>query len=540
MSAFLVWWGKGFVLVALALAIGSLSRLTAATRHLVLALGLVSLPLLPVVALLNPISVAVEAQALVAPLEFSTTNAVGPNRTLAAADDGITWLPSFWVLTFAYIGVATSILVYWLIQLRRTGNWFRRTTALPSPLFEHAMTSGQLPRRTTLRQMQDTGSPLTWGLWRPSIVVPADWHDWPATTQQSSLAHEFAHVHRRDTLTASVGMLICCVFWINPLVWIVHRRMLQEAEKACDDVVVSSGVSAVDYADHLLTIARAKNLHTALAMASSSSLSQRVAALLDNNIRRVPMRALSLIAITGLAAAVVIPVSSLQAGAIAGGAVKSTASAYEVSTVPQIGKAVYDVLADAQRLVEDDSPAKAVEMANELLANTSLNSYEAAQTWNLLAFAHWRLEDTPMTIEAYLKVLEQGDIPVPLERATLRALFQLYFGEAHYENTITYIGRWTALTPTHDAGVTFIRATAYYQTQQFEAALRSALEVEEIATNRGETVKENWLYLQVVLYDRMNRLYDVEAVLAKLVAQYPKPQYETHLNAIREQLGGTG
>jgi beta-lactamase regulating signal transducer with metallopeptidase domain len=50
--------------------------------------------------------------------------------------------------------------------------------------------------------------------------------------------------------------IACALFWFHPLVWFAFARLREEAERAADDCVLSSGISVIDYAGHLLALAR--------------------------------------------------------------------------------------------------------------------------------------------------------------------------------------------------------------------------------------------------------------------------------------------
>jgi multidrug resistance efflux pump len=108
--------------------------------------------------------------------------------------------------------------------------------------------------------------------------------------------------------------------WFNPLVWFAAWRLHVESERACDDLVLTNGVRASDYAKHLLHVAT--NLSSTrmtqacgLAMACPSRLEGRLLAVLNQraNRRRVT-RALAFATLT-LGLCVVIPVAMLRAEA---------------------------------------------------------------------------------------------------------------------------------------------------------------------------------------------------------------------------------
>ncbi len=60
---------------------------------------------------------------------------------------------------------------------------------------------------------------------------------------EAIMAHELAHVRRRDNLTAALHMVVETVFWFHPAVWWMERQMVKEREQACDEAVVAMGGS---------------------------------------------------------------------------------------------------------------------------------------------------------------------------------------------------------------------------------------------------------------------------------------------------------
>lgn len=539
MSALVALWGKGLIVVAVALALSYLPKLTAAARHLILLLALLGLPLLPVIAALTPVPITLTSSTSLLTFTPTFTILTRVSGQISTSAEQATWYPSLSLLGFMYAAVAVLILGYWLIQLRRTVNWLKRTSILHDPIFERTINRKRTSSHTTLRQASAMGSPLTWGVLRPCIVVPGDWHEWPISKRQTCLMHESSHINRYDTLTSSIGMLICCLFWINPLVWIAHRRMLHEAESACDDVVIRSGVSPTDYASQLLTIARSRSFNATAAMASVSLLSRRIEALLNNDTRRVPMNTIQSLVIVGLMTAIIIPISSLHAELDQQSA---QSSSNEPRQVPEMRETTYNALAETQHLIEDGRPAEAIPILEEMKASGGLNSYEVAQIWNLLAYAYYSVDDTPNTIRAYEQVLAQGNdsITEALEMSSLRALFQLYYGEEEYNAALTNIDRWLKVRELPDPATIFLKANCYYQLDDFRSSLKYAKESEQVAIAQQEEVKEPWLYLQVVNYKALKDYDNVVRVLEKLIVLYPKQIHEDHLIDVTKRMESSG
>lgn len=220
--------------------------------------------------------------------------------------------------------------------------------------------------------------------------------------------------------------------------------------------------------------------------------------------------------------------------------------------VPAMREATYKRLAEAQIMIDPESvpreegepapeptgtPQDAVRLLTKLMERKGLNSYEMAQIWNTLAFAYYTLEDIPNTIRAYENILKQGTITEALELSSLRALFQLYYAEENYRKAIEFINRWQALKEIPDAQVTFIEATAYYQMNDLRNALKHALETEQIAIDQAKEIRENWWYLQVVIYNDLEDIDNVINVLEKLILHYPKKQYWMHLAGMYSEKG---
>ena len=100
------------------------------------------------------------------------------------------------------------------------------------------------------------------------------------------LAHELAHVKRRDLTWNALGAVVHVLLFFHPLVWLASRRSRQEQELACDELVITRlGVPGYDYGQLLLKIVRhiGRNFPRGMAvigMASSyQTLSRRLEAM---------------------------------------------------------------------------------------------------------------------------------------------------------------------------------------------------------------------------------------------------------------------
>jgi beta-lactamase regulating signal transducer with metallopeptidase domain len=148
--------------------------------------------------------------------------------------------------------------------------------------------------------------PMTFGVLRATLLLPASAQEWPIERQDAVLRHELAHIRRRDSLTQLLSDAACAAYWFHPLVWVAAHRLRVEREHACDDAVVVGGTSPAEYAAGLLEIARSMRAPAPLAgsahaMARRSRLRVRIQALLEDRARADRLRPARLVPACALA-----------------------------------------------------------------------------------------------------------------------------------------------------------------------------------------------------------------------------------------------
>lgn len=132
------------------------------------------------------------------------------------------------VLPWLWLGVAVALLAGFTVSHLR----LRRTFRFSVPMPEEA----GLP--ANVRRLDGLASPLTYGIFRPVILLPAnfDWHDTQKLAQV--LAHERTHIRHHDVLVKGLMLLDCCLHWFNPAVWLMFYLASQDMEMRCDAAVV--------------------------------------------------------------------------------------------------------------------------------------------------------------------------------------------------------------------------------------------------------------------------------------------------------------
>lgn len=346
---------KSTLVLGLALALAAaLGRRSAALRHLVLAVGLAGAVAIPLIAFFAPpleLALLPAAPTAISPTEGSaaapTATATGDGSGLGPAVRGETsgsersaavaresepidssavdWgIASLLVL----IGISALSILYLAVGVLLVLRIHRRSTDLgDDPAWSERLDvlrqRLRVRRPVALRRSADAEVPLTLGALRPKVIIPAEAERWSDAERRAVLLHELGHVARWDWPVQIVARLACALYWFNPLAWIACRRLLIEAERACDDVVLDGGQSGPGYAKQLLELAsrRRTELPTygAVTMARRATLSQRIQAILDPGQRRGALgrhRALALAA-TALAVVLVVAPARLVRSAAA-------------------------------------------------------------------------------------------------------------------------------------------------------------------------------------------------------------------------------
>jgi beta-lactamase regulating signal transducer with metallopeptidase domain len=84
-------------------------------------------------------------------------------------------------------------------------------------------------------------SPLVWGIFRPCLVLPHGLEEAVGPAGWRTLvAHELAHLRRRDGLVRGLELLVGVLYWWCPLVWLACRELREAEEQCCDAWVVGS------------------------------------------------------------------------------------------------------------------------------------------------------------------------------------------------------------------------------------------------------------------------------------------------------------
>ncbi|WP_114953126.1 M56 family metallopeptidase [Sphingosinicella terrae] len=312
-------WKSALVAGAALLLAHALRSRSAADRTLVLRIGVILLLLLPVLALALP---SLEIVAFAAPEPLPPVPYSVPELQLAGFGgmSSPALEPTIWddptpLVVLAYLGGLAMVgarLVAGLWTLRR---WTRAARPVECPewlaAFDRVRWSADCAEHVRLLVSDEVASPLSWGWRRPIVLIDRDTLDQPDDAE-AILAHEVAHVARRDWPVLILARTAATLFWFNPLAWVLEREVVQQAEEAAD-CEAAARVEPARYAETLVSWAQANAMVPANSIAPSArALGRRVRAVLDRRLRERPSgsawTALAILSCLGLGA----PVAAMQ------------------------------------------------------------------------------------------------------------------------------------------------------------------------------------------------------------------------------------
>jgi beta-lactamase regulating signal transducer with metallopeptidase domain len=178
------------------------------------------------------------------------------------------------------------------LAVRFSGGCWRihliRTTALAQAPSAWQRTAEQLAQRLRVsipfRAVETTlvDAPVVIGWMRPIILLPVAFVIGATPSQiEALLAHELAHIRRRDYAVNLLQTVAEALLFFHPAVWWLSSRIRQEREHCCDDAAVQVCGEAAAYAEALVSLATWRTGEALSVGASGGSLLARIQRLLD-------------------------------------------------------------------------------------------------------------------------------------------------------------------------------------------------------------------------------------------------------------------
>ncbi len=187
-------------------------------------------------------------------------------------------LPLFW-------GIGTLLCAgFFLVSYLRCRLEFSTSLPVTEDYAAEWLKQHPLKRTITIRQSDKISAPLTYGIFRPVILMPkkTDWSNQPQLDYV--LYHEFTHIRRFDLLAKLVTIAAVCLHWFNPFVWLLYFFFNRDLELSCDDCVVKHfGETKSAYANTLIGMEEKKNFSTPLCNHfSKNAIEERITAIMKS------------------------------------------------------------------------------------------------------------------------------------------------------------------------------------------------------------------------------------------------------------------
>lgn len=193
-----------------------------------------------------------------------------------AAAPGASVLPLIWLV--GALLVAGSFLISWL-RCRRE---FRTSLPVQNEFVDRWLSGHPLRRGLEIRSLTGLTVPLTYGLFRPVILMPKDtpWSDSP--TLQYILYHEYLHIRRFDAVRKLAAAVTVCIHWFNPAVWALYLLYNRDMELVCDEGVLRKYGEAdrAAYARALIDAAQQRNRFALYSSFAKNAVEERIKAIM--------------------------------------------------------------------------------------------------------------------------------------------------------------------------------------------------------------------------------------------------------------------
>ena len=115
---------------------------------------------------------------------------------------------------------------------------FQMSLPVENEFVNEWLSSHQLRRNITIRQYDCIHTPLTYGIFRPVILLPKESLEQSPSTLNFILTHEWVHIRRFDCVTKILLTAALCIHWMNPLVWVMYLLFNRDIELSCDETVL--------------------------------------------------------------------------------------------------------------------------------------------------------------------------------------------------------------------------------------------------------------------------------------------------------------
>ncbi|HSZ15577.1 MAG TPA: M56 family metallopeptidase [Terracidiphilus sp.] len=185
--------------------------------------------------------------------------------------------------TALWLAGSFTVLCAWIVRWRHIARALKGAQpafdGLEAEILRKMEAARKFEKPIPLLLSETSLEPGIFGIWNPTLVWPRGISQKLSKSQiEAIMVHELEHVRRRDNLAAALHMLVEATFWFHPMVWWLHKRLIEERERACDEAVLLLGSEPEAYAEGILRACQfsLESPLPCVAGISGSELKQRV------------------------------------------------------------------------------------------------------------------------------------------------------------------------------------------------------------------------------------------------------------------------
>ena len=260
---------------------------------------------------------------------------IGASGQAASMPDSITNAVSTWTVVWAAGVLVCAVffsLAYWKCRKE-----FQTSIPVGNDFTENWLSVHQQGRRISIRQSGRFSAPLTYGVLHPVILMPTS-TKWENTDSLAYvLAHEYVHIRRFDSIRKLVLIVVLCVHWFNPLVWVMYILANRDIELSCDEAVVRlfGENTKAAYARALISMEETRSGLTPLCSSfSKNAIEERITAIMKIKKTTVFSLVLAGFIVVGTATAFATSANAQQAESVGQGS--GTEIITKPDSIPQV------------------------------------------------------------------------------------------------------------------------------------------------------------------------------------------------------------
>ena len=260
---------------------------------------------------------------------------IGASGQAASMPDSITNAVSTWTVVWTAGVLVCAVffsLAYWKCRKE-----FQTSIPVGNDFTENWLSVHQQGRRISIRQSGRFSAPLTYGVLHPVILMPTS-TKWENTDSLAYvLAHEYVHIRRFDSIRKLVLIVVLCVHWFNPLVWVMYILANRDIELSCDEAVVRffGENTKAAYARALISMEETRSGLTPLCSSfSKNAIEERITAIMKIKKTTVFSLVLAGFIVVGTATAFATSANAQQAESVGQGS--GTEIVTKPDSIPQV------------------------------------------------------------------------------------------------------------------------------------------------------------------------------------------------------------